>query len=76
MLASRNGAQLLELGKAVDGSGKYQASFGRNGAQLLELGKAVETLLDIAAVDARRNGAQLLELGKADEARRLGRDAG
>ena len=36
---SRNGAQLLELGKATPAARSAASSSGRNGAQLLELGK-------------------------------------
>ena len=35
----RNGAQLLELGKAADSPATHQGQGSRNGAQLLELGK-------------------------------------
>ena len=61
---SRNGAQLLELGKGRMRPLRWQRLICRNGAQLLELGKA--PLRSLAHLqDLRRNGAQLLELGKA-----------
>ena len=63
-MGCRNGAQLLELGKAATyrpiGDGRYES---RNGAQLLELGKVAHR--SPRDPDHRgRNGAQLLELGK------------
>ena len=63
---SRNGAQLLELGKGRMRPLRWQRLICRNGAQLLELGKA--PLRSLAHLqDLRRNGAQLLELGKVGE---------
>ena len=61
----RNGAQLLELGKAGSWSrGSPRARLPRrNGAQLLELGKESRRVLTRTSTDCR-NGAQLLELGK------------
>ena len=41
---SRNGAQLLELGKALPVLDRYPVEVSRNGAQLLELGKAAALL--------------------------------
>ena len=62
---SRNGAQLLELGKAAGQrtAGPSRPTKCRNGAQLLELGK-VHPLAAAEAPEECRNGAQLLELGK------------
>ena len=59
----RNGAQLLELGKATTSMPKSSVSCCRNGAQLLELGKAAATPR-YGRARPGRNGAQLLELGK------------
>ena len=45
---SRNGAQLLELGKGLRPRGRLGLPHGRNGAQLLELGKGGNDLLPVA----------------------------
>ena len=65
---SRNGAQLLELGKAAGQrtAGPSRPTKCRNGAQLLELGKALVDNVT-APGSPGRNGAQLLELGKEQQ---------
>ena len=60
----RNGAQLLELGKASQQARTRTSTDSRNGAQLLELGKG-STSTEPTGQESSRNGAQLLELGKA-----------
>ena len=59
----RNGAQLLELGKASQQARTRTSTDSRNGAQLLELGKG-STSTEPTGQESSRNGAQLLELGK------------
>ena len=61
---SRNGAQLLELGKGSTSARVRIGELRRNGAQLLELGKGTNQISAKKGSSRRRNGAQLLELGK------------
>ena len=64
---SRNGAQLLELGKDDEFTEDLTEITRRNGAQLLELGKATAPPPSQRRGRYGRNGAQLLELGKGND---------